>query len=96
MFAKRLFYASAAILCLALAYHFGATSATAQAPGNPVVAGWQSVYGGGTASIVMTANGDVYQGPPLGAGSWSMVGNIFGAPTPVQQSTFGSVKARYR
>jgi hypothetical protein len=29
MLAKRFFYVSAAILCLALAYHFGATSATA-------------------------------------------------------------------
>ncbi len=39
---KRLFYASASIFLFALAYHLGARSATAQAPGNPVVAGWQS------------------------------------------------------
>lgn len=36
MFAKKLFYASAALFLLAAAYHLGATSAAAQAPGNPV------------------------------------------------------------
>ncbi|HEY2953837.1 MAG TPA: hypothetical protein VGK89_01165 [Candidatus Eisenbacteria bacterium] len=32
MFVKRFFYACAGLLCLALAYHLGAGSATAQAP----------------------------------------------------------------
>src|SRR5205809_142055 len=41
---KRFFYASAAVLMLALAYHLGAGTATAQAPGNPVVG--ISQYGG--------------------------------------------------
>jgi len=36
--AKRFFYVCAGILCLALAYHLGARSATAQAPGDPIVA----------------------------------------------------------
>jgi hypothetical protein len=90
--AKRFFYVSAGLLCLALAYHFGATSATAQAPGNPVVA-MTTGY-----NAVITSNGDVYRlvgGPTIGP--WVRDGNVFtGASTPVQQSTFGAVKARYR
>jgi hypothetical protein len=96
MFAKRFFYCSAAILCLALAYHFGATSATAQAPGNPVVAfiGPGPVY---TAAAI-TANGDVYAtGISALDHDWTFRANIFGGgPIPVQQESFGSVKARYR
>lgn len=38
MFLKKLFYASATILMLALAFHLGANTATAQAPSNPLVA----------------------------------------------------------
>ena len=33
MFAKQFFFVSAGLLCLALSYHLGAQSATAQAPG---------------------------------------------------------------
>ena len=47
---------SLGVLALAAAYHFGAVSATAQAPGNPVVATF------GNSAAVITANGDVYQG----------------------------------
>ena len=92
--AKRFFYVCAGLLCLALAYHFGATSATAQAPGNPVV-GITNGYNGGLQ--VVTANGDVYEGV-LGSGPvWRLWSNVFtGAPTPVQPATLGSVKVRYR
>lgn len=38
MLAKRFFYVSAGILCLALAYHLGATSATAQGTSSGIVA----------------------------------------------------------
>ena len=37
MLAKRFFYVSAALLMLAATYHLGAQSASAQAPGNPIV-----------------------------------------------------------
>jgi hypothetical protein len=37
-FGKRFLYVCAALLCLALAYHLGARSATAQARGNPILA----------------------------------------------------------
>jgi hypothetical protein len=54
--ARSSFYACLGIL--ALAYHFGGqVTATAQAPGNPVVA----MSGRGSVSLwVMTANGDLY------------------------------------
>jgi hypothetical protein len=91
--AKRFFYVSGGILMLALAYHFGAMSAQAQAPGNPVVA----VMGCGA---VITANGDIYE--PLG-GSCNVSfpfhhdGNVFaGGPTPAKAESFGQLKARYR
>ena len=57
MFLKRVFYASASILTLALAYHLGASTATAQAPSNPVVAVFM---GSGDNLGVVTANGDVF------------------------------------
>ena len=91
MFAKRFFFICAGLLCLALAYHLGATSATAQAPGNPVVAARAQP------DAVVTANGDVYLRGPGGWNDWHLGGNIStGAPTPVQQSTFGAVKATHR
>jgi len=90
---KRLFYASAAILMLSLAFHFGYTTARAQAPGNPVVA----LVNQGSSSYfyAVTANGDVYdcvgdQGP------WQHRSNIFsGGPTPALQESWGQLKARY-
>jgi hypothetical protein len=88
---KKLFYASASILMLALAYHLGATSATAQAPGNPVVAI------AGPYSFVLTANGDLYA--PAGqaeVGPWVRARNVFGSPTPAAQPTWGQLKAHYR
>ncbi len=86
---KRLFYASASVLMLALAYHLGATSATAQAPGNPVVAG-------DGLGIAFTANGDVYRNTIADYSAWERVGNVFSGPTPAQQPSWGEMKARYR
>jgi hypothetical protein len=94
MLLKRVFYASASVLMLALAFHFGAVSATAQAPSNPIVAslpGWSSY-----SFAVVTANGDVYGAVGLNA-SWQHLGNVFaGNPTPVEQQSWGAVKSRYR
>jgi len=92
MLAKRFFFVSAGILCLALAYHFGATSATAQSTGNPVV----GMIGGASAAI--TANGDVYELDGSGnfSGNWHRASNIFGAATGATQRSWGQVKARYR
>jgi hypothetical protein len=58
--ARAFFFVCLGILALVLAYHFGASTATAQAPGNPIVA--FTAYSG-AASIVaaaVTANGDIY------------------------------------
>jgi len=89
MFLKRLFYASASILMLALAYHLGATTAGAQAPGNPVVAAF------GVNSYVVTANGDVYRSPDWY--TWEKLSNVFaGGPTPAARATWGQLKVGYR
>ena len=93
--ARAFFYVCAAVFLLALSYHLGAQNASAQAPGNPVVAmcaegtGWM---------VAMTANGDTYRSNPVPTRtySWELVGSVFGGPTPVQQQTWGAVKARYR
>lgn len=93
MVAKRFFYVSAGILSLALAYHFGATTATAQAPGNPVV-GVTAITG---ALYAVTASGDTYW-TNTGGTTWTLRGNVFGGspPTPATQESWGQVKARYR
>jgi hypothetical protein len=88
MFLKRLFYASASILMLALAFRLGAGSATAQAPGNPVVAAGVGSWSGPYTVFVATANGDIYAGTNPGA--W------FSGSTPGTQTTFGQLKATYR
>lgn len=91
--AKRFFYVCAGIFLLALSYHFGARSAGAQAPGNPVVAAF------GVNPAVVTANGDVYLGGGGNAGgwtNWTLVSNVFTGPTPAQRTTFGALKAKYR
>lgn len=87
MVAKRFFYVCAGILCLALAYHFGAQSATAQAGNAIMVAEPGYVY---------MSNGDVYarSGYPAPQ-SWTFAGNIFSGPTPATRETWGGVKAKY-
>ena len=91
MRAKNFFYVCAGIFLLALSYHFGATSAGAQAPGNPVVSGDQWV--------VFSANGDYFvrDGIGLSGVTYSAAGNVFsGGPTPATKETWGGLKARYR
>jgi hypothetical protein len=93
MRAKSFLHVSLGILALALAYHLGATTATAQAPGNPVVS---SVTPGTWNHAVVTANGDVYGAYTLN-GQWTFLANVFaGGPTPTtSQESFGSLKVRY-
>ena len=87
---KRLFYASAAILMLSLAFHFGYSTARAQAPGNPVVAALST-------NSVVTANGDVYYAPSGVANPpWLFASNVFsGGPTPALHESWGSLKSRF-
>ena len=90
---RKLFYVSASLLILALAYHLGASTATAQAPGNPVVAMPQG-------NIAVTANGDLYEGTNLSGGvpiSWTLKANIFsGPPVPTHQTSWGALKVQSR
>src|SRR5262249_586192 len=90
---KRLFYASAAILMLSLAFHFGYTTARAQAPGNSVTGiGWAGIG----AAFAVTANGDTYEMiPSNGTFAWTLVSNVFGGPTPALHESWGQLKSRY-
>ena len=88
--AKAFFFVCAGVFLLALSYHFGAMSAGAQAPGNPVVA----TFGG--APVVVTANGDVYEAVGGDYNSWQRRENVFTGPTASRQESWGQLKARYR
>ena len=92
--AKTLLVVCLGILALALAYHFGATTATAQAPGNAVV----GAFSGGGSPFAMiggavTANGDFYATADYV--HWTQVSNIFSGATPAQSISIGQLKARY-
>ena len=94
--ARKFFYICAGMLMLALSYHFGASTATAQAPSNSVVgvsiAATQSLFG-----VIVTANGDVYLPGASGPATWYRTSNIFaGSPTPALHESWGQLKARYR
>jgi hypothetical protein len=72
--ARKFFYVCAGMLMLALSYHFGASTATAQAPANQVAA----AAGGTIGTWVFTSNGDAYQALD-NAGTLTFVprGNVF-------------------
>jgi hypothetical protein len=55
--AKRFFYLSAGILCLAFAYHLGATSATAQGTTRGQI---RLLDSRGTQVVVVSENDDIY------------------------------------
>ena len=81
MFAKRFFYVCAGLLCLAVAYHLGATTAVgAPQPGNPIVAMCAEPNNTGW-TLALTANGDMYRtttaGPTRTYGNWERVGSVF-------------------
>jgi hypothetical protein len=90
---------SAGVFLLALSYHFGATSAVAQAPGNPVVCALPSSGydpGGSAYGVtIATANGDVY-GAPNEQGPWTRIDNVFTNSTPAARATWGQLKSTYR
>lgn len=99
--ARAFFYVCAGIFLLALSYHLGARSATAQA-GQSIAA-----FSSGNTShcsgdfFVITPNGDVYgnhmAGGPCGtAGSPEYIGNFWAGPTATTPQTLGQLRARYR
>ena len=93
--ARKFFFVCAGLLCLAIVFHFGATTAGAQAPSNPVVS--VSFLGNGsTVAIALTANGDTYLSGDAGT-SWTRQTNVFSSgPVNVERHTLGELKARYR
>jgi hypothetical protein len=93
--ARSFFFVAAGIFLLALAFHLGAMTATAQPPSNPVVTGWESNFGGQFNSLVVASNGDVYYSDN-NAQTWTLRANVFGGPTPASQPTWGQLKAKYR
>lgn len=80
---RRFFHVSAAVLCLALAYHFGAKNAQSAPPGassNPAVS-VASIGNGAFYFMTLTASGDAYLTVDAGK-TWAWQGNIFGNATP--------------
>jgi hypothetical protein len=92
--ARKFFLVAAGMFLLALSYHLGASTATAQAPGNPVVTSIPGPF-----PAVVTANGDVYYNANgTASGSlWTRAYNVFtnSAQTSAQQESSGQVKARF-
>lgn len=94
--ARTFFYVCAGALMLAMAYHLGASSASAQVGSS--VSGF--AFEGAGNMLVLTSNGDVYSNSDsrmTGGLPASLVGNFWGnAPTPAHSTSFGELKVRYR
>lgn len=92
--ARKFFYVCAGMLMLALSYHFGAGTAVAQPPSNPVVGVATNSAG---SFLAMTAGGDAFFTPDFGQ-TWYRYGNCFAGtgPTPALHESWGQVKDRYR
>jgi hypothetical protein len=94
---KKLFYASASILMLAIAYHLGADSAKAQSGGETVVGVSTGTPTSTAGTLVLTASGNLYGGPD-GAGapnlnSWVPLGNIPAMAHQPEASPFTALSA---
>lgn len=93
--ARRFFYIAAGMLMLALSYHFGFSTASAQAPGNPIV----GIAADGAQLghyMVVTANGDVYVTNSDALSNWIPRVNALSGGTPAVHESWGQAKARYR
>ena len=97
--AKRFFFVCAGLFLLALSYHLGARSATAQAGATGF-----AFSVSGPIACVMTPNGDVYArytgnvaqpGTLDAAPPAARLGNFWGGATGAQPQTWGQVKDRY-
>lgn len=91
--AKSFLFISLGVLALAVAYHFGATSATAQGSGYFV-----SITNYGTTNagfVAMTSTGEVYITYDQAA-TWTYRGSVLGGPVPALRESWGAVKQRYR
>lgn len=102
---KKFFFVCAGLLCLAVAYHLGATNAQGQA-GSAVTGIAVGLTGNQAASnfYVMTQDGTVYWrqfqhfNPSFAGAPFQSAGNFWtgSSPTASQSLSWGSLKARYR
>lgn len=112
MRAKRFFYVCAGILMLAIAYHFGASRAGAQSPGQ--FAGI-AVNSGYFSTVAITSTGDMYatanhvikgpDGQPRWSDgvsgspttpTWNYMGSVLGGPIQVEGTSITDVKKKFR
>jgi hypothetical protein len=90
---RKFFYAAAGAFLLALSFHLGNTTATAQATGQFV----SITMGPYNHLFAITADGQVYKSENYNQGvTWALIGTIIGAPVPAAQQSWGQVKSRYR
>ncbi len=99
---RRFFYASLGVLALALAFHLGSRTATAQSPID-FVGITATTYQQTCALVAITAAGDLWvrydnddpcmQDP---FGPWVLWGRIPGGSTALQPATWGQIKAGAR
>jgi len=97
--ARKFFYICAGMFLLVLSYHLGASTATAQGSGSPVVAlvtETTSSFSPGTL-VAVTADGQCYLASGGDPFDFHPRGNVFaGGTTAVHQESWGQLKARYR
>lgn len=87
---KRFFLASASVLMLALAYHLGASTATASLTSSVAA---MIPYSAGSADMAaITVSGEVYVHDGMG---WHFQSSING-PVPAEATTWGGLKSRFR
>jgi hypothetical protein len=100
--ARSFFFVCAGIFLLALAYHLGAQSATAQAGSGVIGPFVNNAQANGEVASgyvwVMTQNGDVFvRGMDTGGNSPLLsLGNYWSGATPATRETWGQLKSRYR
>ena len=86
---KRFMYAAIGVLALAVAFHFGATTATGQGTGRFVAITY--ILGGPV--LALTDGGDVWSARWDDCSRWTYCGTI-GGGVAVEPSTWGQVKHR--
>lgn len=92
---QKFFIVCAGLLCLTVAYHFGATRTAAQDPSGFVAVTPRA--DGNPYHMAITASGDVWMfGMPGSSFNPLYVGNILGAPISVEQQSFGETKGKFR
>jgi hypothetical protein len=101
--AKKFMFVCFGILALAAAYAVGASNSVAQVGGSDVVASYVNSVASYPATVVVTANGDIYgrSGYVSGEGNihwtvqeanWTFMGNALAGSVSSQPKTLGGVK----